>query len=64
MTINCCKGCKDRYVGCHSKCSKYQERLQLYRNEQEYLKKLYGCSRSVKTVELAQRGSIRAWYQI
>lgn len=56
MTINCCKDCKDRYLGCHSKCRKYQERLQLYRNEQEHLKKMYSCSRSYKTVKLAQKG--------
>jgi len=22
---NPCKGCKDRYLGCHSKCDKYDE---------------------------------------
>ena len=25
MSITCCKGCLDRYVGCHSKCDKYIE---------------------------------------
>lgn len=23
--VNCCKGCKDRYVGCHGKCEAYIE---------------------------------------
>ena len=24
-TITCCKGCRDRYPGCHDKCNTYQE---------------------------------------
>lgn len=24
MTINCCKGCPDRTLGCHGKCEAYQ----------------------------------------
>lgn len=51
MQIKCCKDCKERYLGCHDKCSTYQERLKIYRNEQDYLKKMYGY-RSVR----AKRG--------
>lgn len=55
MTINCCKDCKERYLGCHDKCSKYQERLQMYRNEKEYIRKMCGCCRSNKTIQLAHK---------
>ena len=25
MEITCCKGCTDRYIGCHGKCDIYRE---------------------------------------
>ena len=31
-----CKGCQDRYVGCHSKCDKYID----YKNKNDKLKKI------------------------
>ena len=35
--ITCCKGCEERYVGCHSKCEKYITQKQTL----EKSKKLY-----------------------
>lgn len=27
-TINCCKDCKDRHLGCHSSCITYNKQLE------------------------------------
>lgn len=24
MNIQCCKGCQDRYIGCHADCDRYK----------------------------------------
>lgn len=61
MQIKCCKNCKDRYLGCHDKCSTYQESLQMYRNEKEYVKKICGCYRSSRTVQIG-KGVIKSWH--
>lgn len=39
MSINSCKDCKDRYVGCHSTCEKYINAKKEYDELQEKIKK-------------------------
>lgn len=34
-----CKGCKDRYVGCHSKCEKYKKEKEAVNKKHEIEKK-------------------------
>lgn len=39
MSINSCKDCKDRHVGCHSTCEKYINAKKEYDELQEKIKK-------------------------
>lgn len=39
MSINSCKNCKDRHVGCHSTCEKYINAKKEYDELQEKIKK-------------------------
>lgn len=39
MSINSCKDCKDRYIGCHSTCEKYINAKKEYDELQEKIKK-------------------------
>lgn len=61
-TIAPCKGCKDRYVGCHDKCDKYLAfRKQLdERNAKEHAEsKVFGdflaCERNRSTSRYRKR---------
>lgn len=43
--FDCCKDCKDRYVGCHAVCEKYIE-AKVKRNEfNKKVKKMYEIDR-------------------
>lgn len=39
MPSNSCMGCTERYVGCHSKCEKYQNWLKIYHEQIKVQKK-------------------------
>ena len=36
MAIKCCKDCKDRSEGCHSKCNKYLLEKEQFEKEKAY----------------------------
>lgn len=39
-TIECCKDCPDRYIGCHAKCERYiREKKECSEYWSEYLRK-------------------------
>lgn len=40
-----CKGCTDRYVGCHGSCDKYQNYQQVHQKEKDELDKIHHLER-------------------
>lgn len=40
--IYCCKDCKERYLGCHDKCEKYQKQSKEYKERKEKAAKEMG----------------------
>jgi len=38
-TISCCKDCKERHLGCHSKCERYIKQKEDLLVQKEYMKK-------------------------
>jgi len=45
-SITCCKGCKDRQVGCHSTCERY------IREKNEYNKKSYMIRQKIEREQM------------
>lgn len=37
--ISCCKGCADRYVGCHSECERYKQQIEEWNKAKEEYRK-------------------------
>lgn len=37
--ISCCKGCADRYVGCHSECERYKQQTEEWKKAKEEYRK-------------------------
>ena len=37
--ISCCKGCVDRYVGCHSVCKRYKQQTEEWNKAKEEYRK-------------------------
>lgn len=35
--INCCRDCKERYVGCHSKCERYIKQIKEWKEVKEQI---------------------------
>ena len=50
-----CKGCTDRYAGCHDKCEKYRESLKKYRALDRDRDKTYVKRLNREAVEVATR---------
>lgn len=61
MTINCCKDCKNRFLGCHDNCAVYQERLKAFHAERQAIRDMYACARSLRTISLARKGIIASY---
>lgn len=38
--ISCCKGCADRYIGCHSECDRYKQQTEEWKKAKEEYKKI------------------------
>ncbi len=39
MSFKCCKDCNDRFVGCHSECSKYLKAKEEHKVQKEWAEK-------------------------
>lgn len=55
MTINVCKGCENRFLGCHDSCTVFQKRLKEYHAEQQAIREMYAPVRSIRTIKLAHK---------
>lgn len=62
MTINCCRECDHRSLGCHGSCVVYQERLKEYRAGKHAVKEMYKFKRSARTIQLTNKRGVQNAY--
>ena len=39
--ISCCKDCEERYIGCHSKCERYIQEIENWKEIKKHKNKTY-----------------------
>lgn len=58
-SINTCKDCPDRYLGCHDHCEKYQKALAEWKEKKRFAKKVKRLSREYDGFKIEAMERIR-----